>query len=433
MARSDPGSATVSTDRCARIAITGLGWCSALGTDAPSTWRRLCAGEVGIRPISRFDASAYPAAVGAEIRALPAAEDLGDEADAWRWGSRFFLSAAREAIRDAGVPRVALRHAGVAVGVSVNYLHMGVLREAWRHRDEGGRRVDLGRWLADADMPPGHHMRRTGQHAAAAVARRIGAGGPCLAVDTACAASLHALIEACRLLRHGRARAMIVGGASGLIYPMTVVAFGRLGALSPQRDPALASRPFDRERDGFVLGEGAAALVVERMDDARRRGARVLAEVAGVGASTSGASLTDPSPAGAAEARAIRLALEDGGVAPAGIDYVAAHGTSTPKNDVTETMALKSVFGAHAGALAVSSVKGQLGHTVGAAGVVNVVAATLALRDQRVPPTATLRTRDPACDLDYVPGTARPRALRAALVNAFAFGGQNASVVLRAG
>jgi 3-oxoacyl-[acyl-carrier-protein] synthase II len=225
---------------------------------------------------------------------------------------------------------------------------------------------------------------------------------------------------------------MIVGGASGLVTPLAVVAFGRIGALSPQQVPRDASRPFDLRRDGFVLGEGGGAVVLERLDAAERRGARVYAEVAGIALTTNASSLTDPSPGGEAEARAMRLALEDARLRPEAIDYVAAHGTSTRRNDATETAAIKAVFGDHARRLAVSSNKGQLGHTISSAGIFNVLAAAKSIAEGLLPPTANYGVADPACDLDCVPNVARPRVVRAALANAFAFGGQNASVALTA-
>jgi 3-oxoacyl-[acyl-carrier-protein] synthase II len=214
--------------------------------------------------------------------------------------------------------------------------------------------------------------------------------------------------------------------------PITVLAFSRIGALTASADPATASRPFDRRRDGFVLGEGAAAVVLEPYEAARTRGARIYAELAGAATTTNGSSLTDPSPGGEIEAATITLALADAGVVPAEVDYIAAHGTSTPRNDVTETQAIHRALGAHAVRVQVSSNKGQIGHTLPAAGAINVVTAVMALASQTVPPTATLRVPDPECDLDYVARVGRPASVRVALAHAFAFGGQNAVIVLRA-
>jgi 3-oxoacyl-[acyl-carrier-protein] synthase II len=339
------------------------------------------------------------------------------------------MAACAEACADAGLDSMAnLARVGVAVGVSISYLHHGYLREAWRWRDPAGR-LDLAASLARANVPAWHYHRRQGHLVASTAAAHWKCGGPQVAIDTACAASLHALADACRVIWRGRADAMIVGGASGLVSPLTLAAFGRIGALSPQRDPGSASRPFDRRRDGFVLGEGGGALVVERADLALRRGARLHALVLGTCATTNATSLTDPSPGGEAEARAMLGALSDAGTLPSDVDYVAAHGTSTPKNDASETAAIKTVFGPHARRLCVSSNKGQLGHTISSAGIFNVIAAARAIQDGIVPPTANYAEPDPACDLDYVP-VARRRDLRVAIANAFAFGGQNASVVL---
>ena len=221
---------------------------------------------------------------------------------------------------------------------------------------------------------------------------------------------------------------MVAGGGCSLVTPLTLLAFGRIGALSPNRDPATASRPFDRSRDGFVLGEGAAVLVLEDLDAARARGARVYAELAGAGMTTSASSLTDPSPDGTSEAAAMTLALQSAALEPDDVDYVAAHGTSTPKNDAIETLAIERAFGGHAARLLVSSLKGHVGHTLAAAGALNAVSAVMAISTGEVPPTVGLRTPDPACQLDYVPGTGRHAPVRAALANAFAFGGHNCTL-----
>ncbi len=363
--------------------------------------------------------------------ASPAGLDAGT-VELLRHGARLFVAATAEACADADLEAIRdRRRVGVAVGVSSSYLHHGFLREAFRWRDVATATIDLDRAIAVADVPPFLAARREAHLVASVVARRWACGGPQITVDTACASSLHALAEACRLIWCGRADAMIVGGASGLVMPFTLAAFGRIGALSPERDPRRASRPFDRRRDGFVLGEGGGAVVLERVDDARGRGARVHAVVAGACTTTNASSLTDPSPGGEAEARAMGGALADAGLSPRDVQYVAAHGTSTPKNDATETQAIKVVFGDHAHRLCVSSNKGQLGHTISSAGIFNVLAAVKAISDGVVPPTATCVEADPACDLDYVP-VARARAVHAALANAFAFGGQNACVALRA-
>ena len=415
-----------------RLAITGLGWYTPLGPDVDSTWTRLCAGESAIQRIRRFDASGFPAHVAAEVHDMPSLPGMPDEdVRRLRRGARLFVSAGDQALADAGLmPGRDRRRIGVAVGASSSYLHLGYLRDAWRVRDATARRIDLARALAAADVPALHHDRMLAHSTAALAAARWGCRGPQVTIDTACAASLHALADACRLLWTGRADAMLVGSGSGLVTPFGLAAFGRLGALSPQPDPAAASRPFDRRRDGFVLGEGGGAVVLERLDAALARGARPYAELAGVGSSTGTQSLTDPSSGGVIEAQAMRCALADAHVPPDAIGYVAAHGTSTPKNDATETAAIKAVFGPRARDVSVSSNKGHFGHTLSAAGIFNVIAAARAIGEGLVPPTANYGEPDPECDLDYTPRVARRRAIEGALVNAFAFGGQNAAAVL---
>jgi 3-oxoacyl-[acyl-carrier-protein] synthase II len=417
------------------VAITGLGLVTPLGLDVGTSWAGLLAPRHAIAPIARFDASAYPCTLAAEVTSFPT-ETPGEDAVgplASRRGTRMFLRAAREAWREAGLPDNRDRaRIGVAAGVSVNYLHTGLLREYWRRRDTETGRLDLARVAVEGVQPREAFFRGHGDWAPAMAARALGASGPHLAVDTACASSLHAIIAAARLVARGEAVAMVAGGGCSTIVPLGVLAFSRIGALTASRDPDHASRPFDRRRDGFVPGEGAGAVVLEDAAAARGRGARIYAEIVGAGSTTTTESLTDPSTGGVAEAAAMRLALAEAGMDAREIGYVAAHGTGTPKNDVTETLAIRSVFGSTASQLLVSSNKGHVGHTLAAAGVLNVVAAAKALLHGVVPPTLGCRERDPECDLDYVPGRPRPARLHAALVNAFAFGGQNACLCLRA-
>ena len=227
-------------------------------------------------------------------------------------------------------------------------------------------------------------------------------------------------------------KAMLAGGTCALVTPLAILGFGLLGALSRSPDPEKASRPFDINRDGFVMGEGAGAVVLENLESARARGARIYAELVGYGSTLNAHNMTDPSPDGESEGRAMQMALRDGDVAPDEVDYIAAHGTSTPKNDYAETVAIKRVFRGHAYRLMVSSIKAQIGHTIAAAGVCNLVCAVKAMTEGKVPPTMHLSHPDPECDLDYVPNQSRPASVRAALVNAFAFGGQNAVLAVRA-
>jgi 3-oxoacyl-[acyl-carrier-protein] synthase II len=419
-----------------RVVITGMDLVTALGGDVSTVWRRLLAGENGIDTISCFDASQYACRVAAELRG-----ELGSESPdipgmppkALRRTARAFLKVARGAWKDAGLSAesVSPERTGVAAGTSVNYINMAMMRGYCRARNRAGSAFDLSRFAHECHPALLFH-RRVGEMTASAAATALGVGGPTFATDTACAASSHAIGEAFRCIQRGRATLMVAGGAAALVSPVGLLAFSVLGALSRNPDPAEASRPFDRDRDGFVMGEGAGAVVLEERDHALARGAPIYAEVRGYGSTISGHNLTDPSPGGECEERAMRLALREGGLQPEQIAYVAAHGTSTAKNDAVETRAIRSLFGSHASRLLVSSNKAQLGHTLSAAGVCNVICATRAIAEGCVPPTAHYRTPDPECDLDYVPNVYRRANVEAALANAFAFGGQNAVLALAA-
>jgi 3-oxoacyl-[acyl-carrier-protein] synthase II len=419
-----------------RVVVTGLGIVTSLGTSVPAFWRRLVAGENGIGPISYFDASQYSCRVAAEVRNLPP-NDSGLESlplDYCRRGAQLFLHAAREAHADAGLAVAGLpgHRIGVAAGTTVNYLHMRLARHYFQFRRPEPRQIDLPRFAREGRQPSFLFYRRQGEMTSVLAAKALGLGGPNLAIDTACAASAYAVGEAFRMLQRGQVDAMIAGGSCSIVSPVSILAFAILGALSGNPDPEQASRPFDRRRDGFVMGEGGGAVVLERLDRAQARGVRIYGEIAGWGTTMNAQNLTDPSPDGACEERAMRLALQEASLAPEEIDYVAAHGTSTPKNDVVETAAIKRVFGPHARRLMVSSNKGQIGHTISAAGVCNLICALKAMVEGWVPPTAHYRDPDPECDLDYVPNVGRRATVRGALVNAFAFGGQNAVLAVKA-
>jgi 3-oxoacyl-[acyl-carrier-protein] synthase II len=339
----------------------------------------------------------------------------------------------REAFGDAGldVTPIPSDDIGIAAGSSVNYIDHRLIREYFSRWDAAKRKLAFD-GLGLGSARPEVFARRAGDMMASVPARLLHLGGPTFAVDTACAASSHAIGEAYRLVRRGRVPAMIAGGSAALVSPLGIIAFSLLGALSRSTDPAEASRPFDRLRDGFVMGEGAGAIVLESLSSALRRGARIYGELVGYGSTSNAGSLTDPSADGCPEARAMASALAEGGMAPEEVDYIAAHGTSTLKNDATETLAIKRVFGAHAQRLLVSSNKGQIGHTISAAGVSNVICAIKAINEGVVPPTMNLRNPDAECDLDYVPNQSRRMPVRGAIANAFAFGGQNTALAIRA-
>jgi 3-oxoacyl-[acyl-carrier-protein] synthase II len=420
-----------------RVVITGMELVTALGQTLDATWPRLLAGETGIVPITYFDASEYGCSVAAEVRDVPAEATGVTTAplEHCRRGVRLFARVVQGAWHDAGLdldPPPPDR-AGVAAGVNVNYVNVAMIRHHFRFRAAGAHALDLARFAREGGEEPALLFhRRQGDLAATLPARALGVIGPTISIDTACAASAFAIGEAFRTIQRRRAQVMVAGGGASLVSPPGLLAFSVLGALSRNPDPAQASRPFDRNRDGFVMGEGAGAVVLEDRDHALARGARVYAELCGYATTLSGHNLTDPSPDGAGEAEAIRAALSDGHIAPDEVGYIAAHGTSTPKNDAVETTAIKRALGAHAARVPVSSNKGQIGHTIAAAGVCNLVFATKAIAEGYLPPTAHYRTPDPACDLDYVPNVARRARIGAALAHAFAFGGQNAVLAVRA-
>jgi len=408
---------------------------TSLGPDLPTCWRRLLAGDNGIRPLSHWDPAEYNTKVVAEVKHVP--RDTGSEAiprDWCRRGVRLFVPVVREALTDAQLDRVPLAPAqmGIAVGTSVNYLDMYLMKHYFQLRKPDSPALDMARFAREGRQPDNSFYRRLGDMIASVPAKLLKLAGPAFVMDTACAASSHAIGEAFRLVRLGKVKAMLAGGAAALVSPLPILAFSLLGALSRSADPEVASRPFDRQRDGFVMGEGGGAVVLESLESAQERGARIYAELAGYGSSLNAYTLTDPSPDGSAEARAMTIALQQASLAPEEVDYIAAHGTSTPKNDPIETTAIKRVFGPLAKRLMVSSNKGQIGHTISAAGVCNVICAVQAIFQGQVPPTMHLRTPDPQCDLDYVANQSRAAKVRAALANAFAFGGQNAVLALRA-
>ncbi|HLV02768.1 MAG TPA: beta-ketoacyl-[acyl-carrier-protein] synthase family protein, partial [Acidobacteriota bacterium] len=284
----------------------------------------------------------------------------------------------------------------------------------------------------EGKQPVSSFFRRCGDMASAIPAKVLGLSGPSFGCDTACAASSFSVGRAFRLIQRGKAKAMIAGGGCAIVTPIGLLAFSHLGALSRNRDPEKASRPFDRFRDGFVMGEGGGAVVLEDLESARSRNATIYGELVGFGVTTNAHNLTDPSPDGSSELKAMQRALSEAEIQPESVDYIAAHGTSTPKNDEVETIAIKRLFGPHAKKLMVSSNKGQLGHTLSAAGVTNLICAVKAITEGVVPPTMHYENVDPCCDLDYVPNESRKARVHTALVNAFAFGGQNAVLAVRA-
>jgi 3-oxoacyl-[acyl-carrier-protein] synthase II len=415
-----------------RVAITGLGAVTPVGNDAETTWRSLVAGRSGVSRIATFDAETFPVKIAGQVRDFDLDRDVPDRS-LHRHLSRaggYGLAAAAQALADAGLARDANGYEpyerGIAVGGSVGRAELEDLIEmSYTIKSSDGAAFER--------QAPSMVLLRDQNVAAARMAELADAEGPMVTVSTACTASSHAIGEGFRRVQEGDARMMLVGGYDALTTWFDVIGFGLLGALTSEHEdePERASRPFDRDRHGFVLGEGAVMAVLEDLDAARERGANVLAEVVGYGSSMNAYRMTDPPPDGGGVSLAMELALEDAGLAPEQVDYVVAHGTSTPGNDSTETLALKQVLGDHAYKVAISSPKSMTGHMTCAAGGLNLLAAVGAIREGIVPPTINLETPDPKCDLDYVPNVARTMPVDVVLVNAFAFGGTNGCLVVR--
>lgn len=413
-----------------RVAVTGVGAVTPLGNDAATTWRSLRDGDSGIGPISAFDASGFPVRIAGMVTGFTldaAVADRGLRRHLSRAG-RFGVGAAAEALHAAKIDDTVYgpHEKGTSVAGSVGRPDLQQLSDILTtYTGSDGSQV-----LRQA---PADVLEREQNIAALAIARHGGCAGPMLCVSTACAGSAHAIGEGLRLIEDGDAQLVIAGGYDALTTWLDVLGFALLGALTSEfaDEPHRASRPFAADRSGFVIGEGAVMVVLENLDGALSRGAPILAELAGYGTSMNAYRITDAPPDGEGPALAMRNALDDAGMAPTDIDYVAAHGTGTPGNDATETTAIKAVFEAHAHRLLISSAKSMAGHLTGGAGGLGLLGALGAIREQLVPPTINLENPDPKLDLDYVPNRARPATVRAALVNAFAFGGTNAALAVR--
>ncbi len=402
-----------------RVVITGVGAVTPVGLDVPSSWAALLEGQSGVGRVTLFDASEYPVQIAGEVKGFdPSGRIDPKELRRMDRNVQLGLVAAQEAFADAGLESNGVRDdIGVVFGSAAG--GVGILLEQQRVLQERGlRRVSpffLSNMLTDSCS--GH------------IAIALGLRGPNMAVVSACATGNHALGEAFETVRRGDAEAIIAGGAEAAIIPLVYAGFLAMRALAHHPDPAQASRPFDKDRNGFVISEGAGAMVVEELEHARARGARVYAEVLGYGSSNDAFDMAAPAEGEGAVQTMLR-ALKKAGLDPEQIDYINAHGTGTPLNDKYETDAIHRVFGEHAGRLAVSSTKSMTGHMMGAAGAVEAIVCALTLRDQIIAPTINLETPDPECDLDYVPNSARKAAVTIALSNSFGLGGHNASVVL---
>jgi 3-oxoacyl-[acyl-carrier-protein] synthase II len=406
-----------------RVVVTGMGAITPLGHDVASTWQGLSHGESGVAQITLFDASPLRTQIAAEVKDFDPVAHFGRrEARRYDRFIQFALVAAEEAIDDSGLTfgNGASERTGVIVGSGVGGIS-SILEAAEVYANKGPRRVSpflIPRMLADS--------------AAGQLAISFGIRGPNMAVVTACASGTNAIGEAAEMIRRGWVDAVVTGGSEAGITGVALAAFNVMGAVSTENEnPTRASRPFDATRNGFVMGEGAGILLLERLEHALNRGAYVYGEIVGYGSTADAFHMSAPPEDGRGAVDAMRMALRNAGLSPEQVDYINAHGTSTPLNDKTETLAIKTVFGEHAYRLAVSSTKSMLGHLLGAAGAVEAIACLKALNEGLIPPTINYRHPDPECDLDYVPNAARPAPIRVAMSNSFGFGGHNATIVFQ--
>ncbi|MBW3660144.1 MAG: beta-ketoacyl-ACP synthase II [Gemmatimonadetes bacterium] len=407
-----------------RVVVTGMGCLTGLGNDLATTWENLLKGVSGVRTITRFDPSGFATKIAAEVD--------GFDPDAWMdrkearrqdLFTQFAVAASAMAMADSGLDMETeeATRVGVIIGSGIGGI--------------GTHEIQTSRFLegGPSKISPFYIPMMIPDIAAGIVSMRHGAKGPNYCTVSACASSAHAIGDAFRLIEHGDADAIVCGGTEAAVTPMSIGGFAAMKAMSTRNDePERASRPFDAERDGFVLGEGAGMVVLEELDHAKARGAeRIYAEIVGVGMTADAYHITAPAPNGEGAARAMRLAVEESGLEPEAYDYVNAHGTSTPFNDEYETMAIKSVFGDHAHDMMVGSTKSMTGHLLGGAGGLEFVITSMVLAEGKVPPTINLENPDPQCDLDYVPNTMREAEVGAALTNSFGFGGHNAVLAVK--
>jgi 3-oxoacyl-[acyl-carrier-protein] synthase II len=406
-----------------RVVITGLGIVSPLGIGVDENWRALLAGRSGIGRITQFDATGFPSQIAGEVKDFDPAKFMSEK-EARRM-DRFIqlgVVAGMEAFKDSGVQVTETNAERIGVDMGSGIGGVGTIEDTTlTYKDKGPRRVSpFYVPMSIINMISGH------------LSIMFGLKGPNLATVTACTTATHAIGEAGRLIEYGDADVMIAGGGESAVTPTSMAGFGNAKALSSRNDsPETASRPWDAERDGFVLGEGAAAVVLEEYEHAKRRGAKIYAELIGFGMSGDAYHMTSPPEGGEGAARCMRNALRNANVSPEAVQYINAHGTSTPLGDLAETFAIKSAFGDHARRVAISSTKSMTGHLLGAAGAVEAVYTALSVYHQVAPPTINLTTPDPQCDLDYVPNTARDIKIDVAISNSFGFGGTNGTLVMR--
>ncbi|MEO0351365.1 MAG: beta-ketoacyl-ACP synthase II [Cyanobacteria bacterium P01_A01_bin.15] len=406
-----------------RVVITGMGAITPIGNTLEAYWQGLLAGKSGIGPITLFDASKHKCRIAGEVKGFDPLEYL-DPKDAKRTDrfAQFAIAASQQALADAGLAITDLNaeQVGVMIGTGVGGLKV--------MEEQQSVYLNKGPSRCSPFMVP----MMIANMAAGLTAIHTGAKGPNSCAVTACAAGSNAIGDAFRIVQNGYAQAMICGGTEAAITPLSLAGFASARALSTRNDdPDHASRPFDKERDGFVMGEGSGVLILEELDHALSRGARIYAEMVGYGMTCDAYHMTAPVPGGAGAARSMELALKDAGVSPSEVSYINAHGTSTPANDPTETAAIKTALGDYAKQIAVSSTKSMTGHLLGGSGGIEGVAACMAVVSDRVPPTINLQDPDPDCDLDYVPNQSRGQTVDVAMSNSFGFGGHNVTLVFR--
>jgi 3-oxoacyl-[acyl-carrier-protein] synthase II len=406
------------------VVITGFGTINSLSSDLERFWQLVCEGQSGVGQIQSFDTTQYKVHFGGEVQDFDPGKYI-DPREAKRLDrfAAFALAAAELAVKESGIDfsKEDLTSCGVVLGSGIGGLHE-IEEQHTRLLEKGPDRISpfmIPKLMVNA--APGQ------------ISIRFGLKGPNIAVATACASSSNAIGDAYKIIQRGDADVMITGGSEAALTPMGLSGFIALRALSTRNDdPKGASRPFDAERDGFVLSEGAGIMVLEELQRARRRGAKIYSEIVGYGMSADGNHITAPDPEGIGAAKSMKNALQDAELNPEAIEYINAHGTSTPLGDVAETKALKRVFGERISRIPVSSTKSQLGHLLGASGSVELIVTTLAIDRGVLPPTINYHTPDPLCDLDYVPNTAREKRIRCAMSNSFGFGGHNTSLIVAA-
>lgn len=408
-----------------RVVITGMGAVTPIGNTVEDFWNNMMKGTSGSAPISRFDTTHYDTKFGNEVKNYDPLLHLNrKEVQRMDLFTQIAISAAEMAVADSEInfENCNRERIGVIVGSGIGGM--------WTYFNQQQTLFERGKPdrispffvpMLISDITPGH------------IAIRWGLKGPNYATVSACATSSHSIADALMLIQRGDADVMVVGGSESVISPMGVGGFNAMKALSTRNDDYVtASRPFDNDRDGFVMGEGAGIIIIETLEHAKNRGAKIYAEIAGIGLTDDAFHITQPAPGAEGAVRSMRLCIEDAGLTPNDIDYVNAHGTSTPHNDKNESMALKTVFGDHAkNGLAMSSTKSMTGHLLGAAGAVEAIATTLAIKNQMVPPTINYFTPDPDCDLDCTPNVPKEKEIRAAISNTFGFGGHNASLCFK--